>query len=135
MVDHQSWRASGFKSYSIFFFLLFIYINDLSNNLESNVKLFADDTSIFLVFSEPINSQKLNKNLDKVGLWANKWKMFFNLDPSKQTQEVIFSQKINKVYPHLFYLIIPPLSKYQLKNIWEYILMKSLHSNIILMRR
>ena len=135
MVDHQSWRASGFKSYSIFFFLLFIYINDLSNNLESNVKLFADDTSIFLVFSEPINSQKLNKNLYKVGLWANKWKMFFNLDPSKQTQEVIFSQKINKVYPHLFYLIIPPLSKYQLKNIWEYILMKSLHSNIILMRR
>ena len=80
-----------------FFFL--IYINDLSDNLESNVKLFVDDTSIFRDVSEPINSsQKLNKDLDKVDLWGNKWKMSFNLDPSKQAQEIIFSRKINNVY-------------------------------------
>ena len=54
----------------------FIYINDLSDNLESNVNLFADDTSMSSVVRDPINtSQKLNNDLDKVFLWANKWKM------------------------------------------------------------
>ena len=71
-------------------FFVYIYINDLSGNLESNVKLFADDTSLFSVVFDPVNtSQKLNKDLDKVSLWGSKWKMSFDLDPSKQAQEVI----------------------------------------------
>ena len=49
--------------------LFFIYIDDLSDNLESNVKLFADDTSMFSVVRDLINtSQKLNNDLDKVSL-------------------------------------------------------------------
>ena len=61
------------------FFL--IYINDLSGNLEANVKLIEDDTLKFLVVSDSINtSQKLNEDLDKVVLWANKWRMSLNLD-------------------------------------------------------
>ena len=96
MADNQSWCSSGFNSWSIVFL---IYINDLSDNLKSNVKLFANDTSMFSVVRDPINtSQKLNNDLDKVNLWANKWKMFFNPDPSKKAQEVIFLRKINKVY-------------------------------------
>ena len=85
--------------------LFYLYINDLSDNLESNLKLFADDTSVFSVVCLPINtSQKLNNDLDKVSPWNNKWKMSFNPDPSKQAQKVIFSRKINKVYhpPPLF---------------------------------
>ena len=35
--------------FSLFFCFVFIYINDLSEDLESNVELFADDTSIFSV--------------------------------------------------------------------------------------
>ena len=62
-----------------------IYINDLSDNIESNVKHFVDDTSMFLVVCDPFNtSQKLNNDLDKVSLWANKWKISFNPGPSKQ---------------------------------------------------
>ena len=83
----------------------FVYINDLSDNLESNVKLFPDDTSIFSVVHDPINtSQKLNNYLDRVSLWANKSKMSFKPNWSKQAQEVIFSWTINKVYhpPLLF---------------------------------
>ena len=77
----------------------YIYINDLSGTLESNVKLFADNTSMFSVVRDPINtSQKLKNDLDKGSLWANKWKMSFNPDPSKQAKEIIFSGKINKVY-------------------------------------
>ena len=102
MANNQSWCASGFNSWSIVFF---IYINDLSDNLESKVKLFADDASMFSVVRDPINtSQELNNDLHKVSLWAYKWKLSFNPDPSKQVQKVIFSRKINKVHhpPLLF---------------------------------
>ena len=92
--DNQTWCASGVNSLVHFFFK---YINDLSGNLEANVRLFTDDTSMFSVVSNPINtSQKLNKNLDKVGLWANKWEMSFNPDPSKQAQVVIFFTEDNQ---------------------------------------
>ena len=135
MVENQSCCASGFSSWSIIFIYYLIYINDFSDNLESDVKLFADDTSLFSLVGDPIKtSQKLNKNFDKIGHWANKQKMSFNPDPSKQAQEVIFSRKI-KYITHLFYLIILLFNKYQLRNNWGYILMKSLHSNIILMKR
>ena len=45
-------------------------------NLMCNVNLFPDDTSMFSIVSDPINtSQKLNKDLDEVSLWLNKWKI------------------------------------------------------------
>ena len=59
----------------------------------------------FSVVSDPINtSQELNKDLDKVGSWANKWKMSFNPDPLKQAQAVIFFTENNQLYhpPLLF---------------------------------
>ena len=64
------WCSSGFSSWSIVFF---IYINDLLDNLESNVKVFEDGTSMFLVVRNLIKtSQKLSNDFDKVSLWANK---------------------------------------------------------------
>ena len=76
--------------------LFLIYINDLSDNLESLAKLFADDTSLFSAVHDPSKSAKsLNDDLQKISDWAFKWKMF-NPDVTKQVQEVIFSCKINK---------------------------------------
>ena len=78
------------------FFL--IYINKLSDGLNSNPKLFADDTSLFSVVHN-INStaNDLNSDLMKLSNWIFQWKMRFNLDPNKQAQEAIFSRKINKI--------------------------------------
>ena len=46
--------------------LFLIYINDLSDNLTSNAKLFADDTSIFSVVHDVNTSAKeLNDDLKK----------------------------------------------------------------------
>ena len=74
--------------------LFLIYINDLSDNLTSNAKLFADDTSLFSVVHDVNTSAKeLNDDLKKVNDWAFQWKMSFNPDPSKQHPEVIFSRK------------------------------------------
>ena len=52
-------------------FLFLIYINDLSDNLISNAKLFADDTSLFSVVHDVNTSAKeLNDDLKKVNDWA-----------------------------------------------------------------
>ena len=72
--------------------LFLIYINDLSGDLSSKTKLFADDTSLFNVAHDiNISANELNNDLKKFSNWAFQWKMSFNPDPSKQAQEVIFS--------------------------------------------
>ena len=40
---------------TLLFLYIYIYINDLSDNLESNLKPFADDISMFSVVCDPIN--------------------------------------------------------------------------------
>ena len=71
------------------FFL--VYINDLPKNLSCGVKLFADDTSLFsIVKNELSTGLDLNKDLEKVRMWAWQWKIQFNAD---KTEEVIFSWK------------------------------------------
>ena len=77
--------------------LFLIYLNDLPNGLNSNVKLFADDTSLFSVVHNITDSANLlNSDLSKINEWALQWKMSFNPDPIKQAQEVIFSRKTSK---------------------------------------
>ena len=90
-------------SFRPLFFL--IYINNLSDGLTANPKLFADDTTLFSVIHN-INStaNDLNSDLMKISNWAFQWKMRFNPDPKKQAQEVIFSRKINKIdHPPLYF--------------------------------
>ena len=85
--------------------LFLIYINDLTDRLSSNAKLFADDTSLFSVIPNAnITAKELNNDLVKLSRLAYQWKMSFNPDPSKQDQKVIFSTKTKKEYhpPHAF---------------------------------
>ena len=72
--------------------LFLIYINDLPNELKSNVKLFADDTSLFIIVKDKNQSANtLNNDLMLISKWVYNWKMLFNPDPSKPAQEVLFS--------------------------------------------
>ena len=86
-VQNSLWTNvhAGVSQGSILSLLLFlIYINDLLDNLTSNAKLFADDTSLFSVFHDVNTSaDELNDDLKKVNEWAFQWKMSFNPDPSK----------------------------------------------------
>ena len=50
---------------------------------------------------------KVNVNLEKISNWVNQWKMSFNLDKSKQAQEVIFSRKTQRVNHPAIFNIIP----------------------------
>ena len=77
--------------------LFLVDINDLSGDLSSKAKLFADDISLFSVTHDITTSEnELNYDLKKISDWAFHWKMSFNPDPSKQAQEVILSRKLKK---------------------------------------
>ena len=77
----------------------------MSENLASNPKLFADDTSLFSVVKNADASNiDLNNDLKKIGEQAFQWKMNFNLDHTKQAQELIFSRKVQMInHPPLFF--------------------------------
>ena len=83
--------------------LFLVYINDLTGNITSQMRLFADDSSLFTCV-KGINEthEKLVKDLDTVTVWAHQWKMVFNPDITKQATEVIFSVKKKKaIHPDL----------------------------------
>ena len=72
----------------------FIFINDIPDQIQSNIKIFADDTSIFSIMNDSIRaSAALNKDLNQISNWAFSWKMSFNPDNSKQAKEIVFSKK------------------------------------------
>ena len=67
--------------------LSLIYINDLPNELQSNAKLFADDTSLFAVADDKnVCANVLNNDLLTISKWVFNWKMLFNPDPKKPAQ-------------------------------------------------
>ena len=85
---------SGVAQGSVLGLLFLIYINDLSDGINSLCKIFADDTSLFSkVYDIPNSASKLNDDLEKISYGAYQWKMQFNRDPNKQANEVIFSRK------------------------------------------
>ena len=71
-----------------------MYINDLTADLKCNVKLFADDTSLFTVVEDSNSAANdMNHDLELISQWAYDWKMSFNPDPQKQAVELVFSKK------------------------------------------
>ena len=95
---------SGVPQGSVLGPLLFlVYINDLENNIKSNIKFFADDTMLFSTVKDPVvSASNLNHDLDLIHQWAHQWKMEFNPDPSKQATEVLFScKKVKPNHPQL----------------------------------
>ena len=61
--------------------LFLIYINDLPDRTRSKVRLFADDTAIYLAVSSLQDAQILQQDLDHLHKWELQWDMEFN--PSK----------------------------------------------------
>ena len=85
------------------FFL--VYINDLPQDLHSDVKLLADDTLLFSVIHDVDNpSATLNNDLVKILEWAYNWEMCSDPYRNKHAQEAIFLRKIRKgFHPNLYF--------------------------------
>ena len=80
--------------------LFLIYINDIVNNIFSSIRLFADDTSIYIVIDDPHTAAFiLNSDLETINVWANDWLVDFN--PTKTTSLLISRRLIPLVHPPL----------------------------------
>ena len=60
--------------------LFLLYINDLPKGLTSTVRLFADDTACQKEISKAADQQDLQKDLDLLANWEEKWLMSFHPD-------------------------------------------------------
>ena len=87
----SSWCTTG----SILGPLLFlVYINDIVRDIGSNIRLFADDTSLFIIVDNPVTAaDSLNTDLTKISQWAATWLVTFN--PAK-SEALLFSRKLNR---------------------------------------
>ena len=55
--------------------LLLMYINDMPDMIESNIRLFADDTIIYLTVTNQTDCQTLQADLIKLEIWESEWLM------------------------------------------------------------
>ena len=77
-MDKGECRRSTRINFGTFLFL--IYINDLPNGLQSNQKLFADDTSLFGTVQDITTSTvSLDNDLAKISGWAYNGKLILIL--------------------------------------------------------
>ena len=64
--------------------LFLVYINDLTENIRSNIKLFADNTSLFINVEDPVQSALvLNDDLLTIKRWADQWLVNFSAEKTK----------------------------------------------------
>ena len=78
-----------------------MYINDIVNDIGSNIRLFADDTSLFIIVKNPVTAAgSLKTDLDRISQWAATWLISFN---HAKTESLLISRKVNRPYhPPLF---------------------------------
>ena len=58
--------------------LLFsLHINDIMSDIESEIRLFADESVSCREIKDIEDTLKLQKDIDRLGIWARKWCMRF----------------------------------------------------------
>ena len=59
--------------------LFLLFINNIVTDIGSNIRLFADDTSLFIIVENPdMAAELLSMDLEKIMEWAIRWLVTFN---------------------------------------------------------
>ena len=86
--------------------LFLFYINDIAHELTSTVRLFADDTMIYLAIKSEADAEELQKDLDKLVVWEQKWMMEFH--PEKCEIISITRKRSPTKYPYTLHAVVTP---------------------------
>lgn len=79
-------------------YLFLLYINDIVDNINSNIRLFADDTSLFTVIENADSIPILNEDIYNIAKWSHEWCIILN--PTK-TSTMTFTRKRNSNIPNV----------------------------------
>ena len=72
---------SGVPQGSVLGPVLFVaYINDLPDGIKSFILMYADDTKIFRQMNNEDDRQELQRDLDRLSRWSEKWQLRFNVE-------------------------------------------------------
>ena len=78
--------------------LFLLYINDIVEDIHSSIRLFADDTSLYIIVDNPAQAaNELNSDLEKINQWAKKWLVTFN--PTKSESIILSRKRIKPPHP------------------------------------
>ena len=59
--------------------LFLLFINDIVTDIKASIKLFADDTSLYVTVDTPQNAADIiNRDLEKIHQWSVNWLVKFN---------------------------------------------------------
>ena len=113
--SRSSWRSvtSGVPQGSVIGPTLFLlYINDITENIQSRMRLFADDSVIYRDISSEDDHRILHQDLQTLADWSTKWLMEFNI----QKCAVLTITRKHKPSIHEYNLlneIIPRVEQYK----------------------
>ena len=83
--------------------LFLLYINDIVSEIDINITLVADDTSLYVTVENVVaQAEGLNRNLRFINTWANT-RLLVDFNPNK-TEQMIISKKANQINHPIIYL-------------------------------
>ena len=58
---------------------ILLFLNDIVTDIKASIKLFADDTSLYVTVDTPQNAADIiNRDLEKIHQWSVNWLVKFN---------------------------------------------------------
>ena len=73
-----------------------MYINDISSDIESEIRRFADDFVCYRETKDEKDTMKLQRDFDRLGSWARRWGMRFQ--PVKCNMMQLTRKRITKFH-------------------------------------